>query len=204
MPGQTNPGGYTQSVSEKTGEFHAHRPGSEPMTKKDHKPGNQVGNDAVPEFHAQTLPPGSAPKDRTFQPDPSGEYPFQDNAEGTTSAQDTIHGATSADVHTGIGKPINGMTSQEIRGDGSKGSREKNGLARVGAGEYFFFDFWGSEVVLIEGVTDPNDSFRERALDTDFPAGTKGKSGENRGEEIDGAEERPPETAERVAAERAG
>ncbi|PQE28133.1 phosphatidylinositol n-acetylglucosaminyltransferase gpi3 subunit protein [Rutstroemia sp. NJR-2017a BBW] len=177
MPGQTNPGGYTQSVSEKTGEFHAHRPGSEPMTKKDHKPGNQVGNDAVHEFHAQTLPPGSAPKDRTFQPDPSGEYPFQDNAEGTTSAQDTIHGATSADVHTGIGKPMSGMTSKEIRGDGSKGSREKNGLARVGA---------------------------ERALDTDFPAGTKGKSGENRGEEIDGAEERPPETAETVAAERAG
>jgi hypothetical protein len=53
-------------------------------------------------------------------------------------------------------------------------------------------------------MIDPTDSFRERALDTDFPAGTKGKSGANRGEEIDGAEERPPETAERVAAERAG
>ncbi|KAM3065643.1 hypothetical protein ACMFMG_011352 [Clarireedia jacksonii] len=173
---------YTDSVSSNTGEFHARKPGAEPMTTKDHKPGVLTGNDAVPEFHAKTLPAGSAPSDRTFQPDPSAEYPNQENAVGTASAQDTIQGATSADVHTGIGKPVNGMTSREIRGDGHKGKREKNGLAGVGA--------------------DPTDSFRERALDIDFPAGTKGKSGANRGEEIVGAEERVPESAESVAAER--
>jgi hypothetical protein len=39
---------------------------------------------------------------------------------------------------------MNGMTSQEIRGDGHKpGVREKNGLAGVGAGEYFFGDLRG-------------------------------------------------------------
>ena len=48
---------------------------------------------------------------------------------------------------------------------------------------------------------DPSDSFRERGLDIDHPKGTKGKSGENR-EDILGAEERLPESAESVAAER--
>jgi hypothetical protein len=51
-------------------------------------------------------------------------------------------------------------------------------------------------------VIDPTDTYRERAQDIDFPAGTKGKSGENRGEEIVPAEDREPESAETVAAER--
>ena len=38
-----------------------------------------VGNDKVPEFEAQTLPPGSAPADRTFRPNPVGEVPPQAN-----------------------------------------------------------------------------------------------------------------------------
>jgi hypothetical protein len=57
--------------------------------------------------------------------------------------------------------------------------KEKNGLAGV----------------------DPSDSFRERGLDIEHPKGTKGKNGENR-EDILGAEERLPESAESVAAER--
>jgi hypothetical protein len=43
---------------------------------------------------------------------------------------------------------------------------------------------------------------RERALDHEFPKGTRGKSGENR-EDILGAEEREPVSAGEVAAERA-
>ena len=82
-------------------------------------------------------------------------------------------------MHTGLGQPVSGQTNHELRG---KRKREKNGLAGVGA--------------------DPRDSFRERALDKDFPKGTKGYSGENR-QDILGAEERLPESAERVAAERA-
>jgi hypothetical protein len=81
-------------------------------------------------------------------------------------------------VHTGYGHPGSGQTSNELHGDGK---REKSGLAGVGA--------------------DLKDPVRERALDTDAPTGTRGKSGLNR-ENIPGAEEREPESAERVAAER--
>jgi len=44
------------------------------------------------------------------------------------------------------------------------------------------------------------DPVRARALDIDHPKGTKGYSGENR-EDILGAEEREPVSAEQVAAE---
>jgi len=94
-----------------------------------------------------------------------------------TNAQSTITGATSADVNTGIGKPVAGQTSSELH----DGSHERAGLTGVGA--------------------DKSDPIRERGLDIDFPKGTKGDSGVNR-EDITGAEERLPETAESVAAER--
>ncbi len=81
-------------------------------------------------------------------------------------------------MHTGYGHPGSGQTSNELRGDGRK---EKSGLAGVGA--------------------DSRDPVRERALDTDAPAGTRGKSGENR-EDIPGAEERAPVSTEVIAAER--
>ena len=48
---------------------------------------------------------------------------------------------------------------------------------------------------------DQTDSFRERGLDIDHPKGTKGYSGENR-ENIPGAEEREPVSAEGLAAKR--
>lgn len=44
--------------------FHASRPRDEPLTTHGHQPGKQVGNDAVPEFHAQTLPAGTAPPEK--------------------------------------------------------------------------------------------------------------------------------------------
>ena len=105
-----------------------------------HQPGVKVGNDAAPEFHAQTLPPGSAPADRTFQPNPISETPGQadnDNVlrshgkEGTyTSAESTLGGSTSGDVHTGLGKPIQGQTSHEKR---NEPDHEGSGLVGVGA-----------------------------------------------------------------------
>lgn len=54
-----------------------------------------VGNDAKPEFSAQTLPAGTAPADRTFQPQNDAEIP----AGGETTAAQTIGGATSKDVN---------------------------------------------------------------------------------------------------------
>lgn len=93
-----------------------------------------------------------------------------------TDASSTITGATSADVHTGLGKPIAGQTSSELR----DGRHERSGLT---------------------GLAGENDPIRERGQDIDFPKGTKGVSGSNR-EDILGAEERLPESAEAVAHER--
>ncbi|KAI4842588.1 hypothetical protein E4T44_07220 [Aureobasidium sp. EXF-8845] len=92
--------------------FHASAPRDEPLTKSGHQPGKLVGNDAIPEFHAQTLPAGTAPPESTFQPNAGTDGP------STISAQDTINGATSKDVNTGLGKPIQGQSSAELR-DGS-------------------------------------------------------------------------------------
>ncbi|CZR54281.1 uncharacterized protein PAC_04164 [Phialocephala subalpina] len=168
------------------GEFHSSVPRSEPLTTKGHAPGTKVGNDAAPEFHAETIPAGTAPSSRTFEPQTQNEIPGQAmnphiSKETWTKAEDTIGGATSVDVHTGYGHPGSGQTSNELRGDGRK---EKNGLAGVGA--------------------DQNDSFRERGLDTDFPVGTKGKSGTQEARQnVPGVEEREPVSAEQVASERA-
>lgn len=143
----------------------------------------KVGNDAAPEFHAETLPAGTAPSDRTFTPNTQFEVPGQANnpnisKETWTSASDTIGGATSAAVHMGHGHPGSGQTSNELRGDGRK---EKSGLAGVGA--------------------DPTNTYRERGQDIDVEKGAQGKSGVGR-ENIQGAEERWPGSAESVAAER--
>ena len=96
-----------------------------------------VGNDAVPEFQAKTLPPGSAPADRTFQPNAGSEVPGQadneaqlasDDKESTyTSAESTLGGSTSSDVNKGMGKPMSGQTSADTH------HGERQGLVEVGA-----------------------------------------------------------------------
>lgn len=128
----------TDSVSgPNQGEFHAARPRDEPLTTHGHKPGINVGNDAVPEFHAKTFPPGSAPASNTFTPDSSSEVPGQaDNdavlrshgKESTqTTASSTLGGATSADVHTGFGHPGQGQTSSELRHGGPTSKKDPVG-----------------------------------------------------------------------------
>lgn len=107
-----------------------------------HKPGVLVGNDAAPEFSAKTLPPGSAPAERTFKPNAGSEVPGQANNDLTershgkestkTSASDTLGGSTSSDVHTGLGHPGQGQTSRELRHDKNVGGHG-GGLAGVGA-----------------------------------------------------------------------
>ena len=153
------------AVANQGNEFHAARPRDEPLTTSgvspsplckpsiqchltipshhQHKPGVKVGNDAAPEFHAKTLPPGSAPADRTFQPNPVSEVPGQalnDNVlrghgkESThTTASSTLGGSTSADVYQGLGKPLQGQTNNEAKG-GTKKVRE-GGLVGVGSSE---------------------------------------------------------------------
>ncbi|KAF2148362.1 hypothetical protein K461DRAFT_262451 [Myriangium duriaei CBS 260.36] len=96
------------------GEFSSKVPRSEPLTTHGHQPGRIVNeDDGRPEFHAQTLPAGSAPKDRTFEPNSTADIP----ASGA-SASETLGGATSGEVHTGLGHPGSGQTSTEQRHTG--------------------------------------------------------------------------------------
>ncbi|KAI4632656.1 hypothetical protein J4E80_000013 [Alternaria sp. BMP 0032] len=106
-------------------QFAGHVAPSEPLMKGGHQPGKLVGNDAVPEFNAQTLPAGTAPASKTFQPNPD-----LNNQKMYHQASDTIQGATSGDVHTGLGQPVQGQTSQELHDGSSKGQ----GLAGLASG----------------------------------------------------------------------
>jgi hypothetical protein len=94
------------------------------LTHFQHQPGKLVGNDAVPTFEAKVLPAGSAPAKDTYQPNPdlNNQKMYQD-------ASSTITGATSADVHTGLGHPGQGQTSNELRHADKKGGQGLTGLA---------------------------------------------------------------------------
>lgn len=109
-----------------------------------HKPGLPVSEaDRAGEFHAQTLPPGTAPAGSSYQPNPIYEIPSQANnedalrghgKESTFTKPQDFPGATSADVHKGLGKPMVGQTSNEIRHDGEHGrKRQTYGYETVGA-----------------------------------------------------------------------
>ncbi|KAL6874563.1 hypothetical protein HDV57DRAFT_503923 [Trichoderma longibrachiatum] len=102
---------------ELSGAFHAHKPPSEPMTKGGHKPGVKVGNDRFPESHLETYPPGTAPEESSYRPNPISEIPGQANnpdvhPEARSDPLD-FPGATSQDVHEGPGKPLQGQEGRE-------------------------------------------------------------------------------------------
>ncbi|KAH7126183.1 hypothetical protein EDB81DRAFT_889883 [Dactylonectria macrodidyma] len=164
------------SITPAVGEFSSKVPPSEPLTTKGHAPGVKVGNDLKPEFHLETHPPGTAPEDRSFEPQTQNEIPGQasnPDMQGGTSVSETLPGATSADVHQGYGHPGEGMTSQELHG----GKRK-----RVGAG--------------LEGVgANASDPIREQGLDVDH------EKGHNTDTDWALAEEREPVTAEELASE---
>jgi hypothetical protein len=155
------------------------------LNNAQHHPGVHVGNDAAPEFHAKTLPPGTAPKEHTFQPNvtaqtdvPGASHP-QTGKETYVSAQDTIGGATSADVHTGLGKPIQGQTSGEDELD-KKGQQTGDNL----------------------GNLHHRDPFKEKGVDVDHEKGGKVVGEKEDRATMKDALDREPETAESVAAER--
>ncbi|OCK82029.1 hypothetical protein K432DRAFT_325079 [Lepidopterella palustris CBS 459.81] len=171
------------SVTNQPGEFHSRVPPAEPLEKRGHKPGVLAfENDHVLEFSAKTLPAGSAPASATYQPNPD-----LNNQRMYQSASSTLQGANSADVHTGLGHPGQGQTSQELRHDGSKGgAKQTHGLAGVGATV-------GNKGEVVKG-RDPEFA-GQRALDEDVPSGKRGNLGGP------AAQERVPEGAETVAAE---
>jgi hypothetical protein len=162
-------------------EFSPRAPRAESLTQKGHAPGVMVGIDAVPEYHVKAFEPGTAPEEDSFKPQPSSETPGQGqnpNSETSTSADSTLHGSTSADVHTGIGKPLQGQEGREIVGEHDRKRKgERSGLEGIAG-----------------GVGD--DSVREKGAD--LPEGVQ--KGVKTGE-YEGAEEKVPESAESIAAE---
>lgn len=92
----------------------------------------------------QAFPKGTAPASNSFTPNTTSEIGSQANnpnverahgKEATgTSAADTLGGSTSADVHQGLGKPMQGQTNTELRHDGQHGRKhQSSGLEGVGA-----------------------------------------------------------------------
>lgn len=150
-----------------------------------------TGNDAVPEFSAKTLPPGSAPAQHTFKPNPTDTAPptqqYRDNNEPDApqaSAMD-FPGATSGDVNKGMGKPIQGQTSSELHHDGQHHNKNPGtGLDGIKSGA--------------QGKTvDAHDPMHadQRAIDKDEAVIGRGNVGGP------AAEERIPESANTVASE---
>jgi hypothetical protein len=86
------------------------------LTSSQHQPGKIVSEkDAAPEFSAQTLPAGTAPKSSTYTPNPD-----LNNQKTFTSASSTLVGADSGSVHTGLGHPGSGQTSQDLHDNSTK------------------------------------------------------------------------------------
>ena len=106
-----------------------------------HKPGVLVGNDAAASFSAKPIPAGTAPAERTFEPNATSEILSQalndqQDPSTYTSASSTLGGATSADVYTGLGKPLQGETSVEQRHEGQHHRKNPagHGAGLVGVG----------------------------------------------------------------------
>ncbi|KAI5787283.1 hypothetical protein EDC01DRAFT_631652 [Geopyxis carbonaria] len=139
------------SVS-KQGQFSAKKPSDKPMTTHGHQPGQITSpTDTIPTHHASSYPPGTAPKNRSFAPN--------NDPDALNSGPVDMPGATSADLHTGLGHPGQGMTSNEIRHDGQKKRKNQGtGLTRFGK---------NSDLNAADGRIDES----QRALDKDVPTG---------------------------------
>lgn len=101
--------------------------------------------DNKPEFHAEAYPPGTAPSSKAYEPQPNdvGSQALNPNVERghgkestKTTAGSTLGGPTSQDLDTGLGKPMQGQTSTEIRHEGHHHRRnDGSGLEGVGASQ---------------------------------------------------------------------
>jgi len=182
------------STTNAQGEFTPRKPRDEPLESHGHQPGQKTSAaDFAPEFSAQTLPAGTAPKSATYQPNPVSEVPGQADNEDVlrghgkesvrTDALSTLGGATSADVHTGLGHSGQGQTSNETRHGGGDRHASKGADLTGGSG--------------LRGDDDLNPEFRRLQDDHGHAAGPT--SGHNVAR--DGAEAMIPVGADEVAAE---
>ncbi|KAK4174172.1 hypothetical protein QBC36DRAFT_389191 [Triangularia setosa] len=119
------------------GEFHSKVPRSRLMDTHGHQLTQHISHEAVPEFHAKTYPPGSAPKESTFYPNPIHAIPGQAmnpdlDPSLRTRALD-IPGADSKEIYNESGagsRPLEGQTAREIRESGRK--KDRSGIAARG------------------------------------------------------------------------
>ncbi|OIW22742.1 hypothetical protein CONLIGDRAFT_147954 [Coniochaeta ligniaria NRRL 30616] len=166
-------------------QFHARVPPTQTHGGRWHKPGNEQGKEAIPEFHAQTYPPGTAPPESTYQPHNTYETPVE-------GGPVDYPGATSQDVYnaTGVqeGRPLQGQTGRELHGaHPGKRKKERSGLEGVGA--------TGRDEPTVERKV------REGAFDKEEAAkGQRGKSGAAEGGMAwEGVEAAQPYRAEHVS-----
>ncbi|KAJ6121194.1 hypothetical protein N7523_005474 [Penicillium sp. IBT 18751x] len=133
-----------ESVSNQKGSFKPSIAREGPITDKGHKPGVKVNEaDQRPEYHMEAFPPGTAPASNSYTSNANEIGSQADNPnvlrshgkESTyTSPADTLTGATSKDVHTGLGKPLQGQSGVELAHDGAHGRKKQpSGLEGVGA-----------------------------------------------------------------------
>jgi hypothetical protein len=168
-----------------------HKTSSTPLTQNhQHQLGQQVGNEGVPEFRAETHRAGTAPKKDTYQPNPIHETPGQAmnalaDESGRTGALE-MPGATSGDVHKAstFARPMEGQTLREQRGaHAGPNKKERSGLEGVG---------------VTPSTSDETVEGRVRALGADLPEGVeRGIRGKG-----PGAEETNPASAAEVASEK--
>jgi hypothetical protein len=168
-------------------------PPANPLTTSGHQLGQQVGNEAVPEFRAKTYPAGTAPKEHSHQPNPIHETPGQalnpDADEfGRTEALGDMPGATSGEVYNAstFSRPMQGQTSREERGaHAGANKKERSGFEGVG---------------VTATTSDETVEGRARALGADLPEGVeRGMKGNARAPAV---EESKPATAGEVASEK--
>ncbi|RBQ69337.1 hypothetical protein FVER14953_04357 [Fusarium verticillioides] len=168
------------------GPFHARVNPAHPAVNKWHKPGNEQGNDAAPEYHAETFPPGTAPAENTFYPNSESNY----TTEALNMPALDMPGSTSKDIYNSIdtvhGRPLIGQENREIRGvHPRKRKKERSGLEGVGTSTaYSVFD-----------------KVRDTVADKpNVEKGQRGYSGRREGGlAADGAESLPPVKADERA-----
>ncbi|KAK0737358.1 hypothetical protein B0T21DRAFT_383347 [Apiosordaria backusii] len=124
------------------GEFHSRVPPSRPIDHHGHQIGQPIGKEAVHEFHAKTYPPGSAPPESTFYPNPIHEIPGQamnpDMDPSLRTGALDIPGADSREIYNESGagsRPIGPReTVHELRhlGGGRKPKKDRSGVAARG------------------------------------------------------------------------
>lgn len=169
------------------------------MATHQHQLGQQVGNEALPEFRAKTFAPGTAPEKDSYHANPIHATPGQGmdtnpDPDSRTGPLDAFPGSTSQSVYNDneYGKPLQGQTSNELHGMKVRHRKaERSGLEGVGA--------------TAKHTETVDSQVREQIADKPKPIerGIRGqidRTGEG-GYNALGAEHSQPETAERVAAE---